>query len=113
MSKPVINYRKTQPVLGGRRIVTPSDTVRTVRHIMREHLAFHRMTFTYDLSAMLGIANRSAVTMMNKKYPIAPQHIDAFIEGMKLDEFDALELRLQGAIEYGWQLTPLKKHAKV
>ena len=79
-------------------------TKKTVRNLIREHLAFERKTIKQDFSRMLGIAEQSAASMMTKTYPLAPQHIDAFIEGMKLDEWDANELRLQGAIESGWQI---------
>ena len=44
-----------------------------------------------------------------KKTPLPPQYVDAFITALKLDEFDALELRLQAAIESGWQLAELKE----
>lgn len=82
--------------------VNPS--LRTVRAIMREHLAFARMTITGDLSSMLGLTPDSARSFMTKTNPIAPQYVDLFIERMKLDEWDANELRLRGAIEAGWQI---------
>lgn len=77
--------------------------------MIREHLYFEKLTIKYDLSRMLSIAPISANTLMTKKFPLAPQHIDAFIDAMKLDKEDALTLRLQGAIESGWQLTAMKK----
>jgi len=93
----------TKPVVVGRRIVVPTGP-KTARAIIRRHLALERMTITYDLSAILGISKQGAKSLMTKRFPLAPQHIDKFIVKMKLDDFDAFELRFQAALEAGWQL---------
>ena len=107
-----MNRRFTKPVVIGRRISVQTG-VKTVRSIMREHLRESHMTIKGDLARILGITAVGAASLMTHKNPLAPQHIDAFIEGMKLDDFDALELRLLGAIEAGWQVGALKKHTRI
>lgn len=92
-----------KPVVAGRRLVVPTR-VRTVRDKIREYLAFEHLTIKHDLSRMLGISPVGAASLMTKRFPLAPQHIDAIVDGLRLDEFDAHELRLMGAIEAGWQL---------
>lgn len=96
--------RATHPVLIGMRRIVPKDRPKTVRDIIRRHLALDRLSIKGDLANMLGMHPVSAAALMGKKYAIAPQYIDRFITEMKLDEFDAHELRLAGAIEAGWQL---------
>ena len=96
----------TRPVIVGRRLVVPKGP-KTARAIIRRHLALDRKTITYDLSAMLGISQSGAKSLMVKSFPLAPlapQHIDRIIDEMKLDDFDAYELRFQAALEAGWQL---------
>ena len=93
----------TRPVIVGRRLVVPKGP-KTARAIIRRQLALDRKTITYDLSAMLGISQSGAKSLMVKSFPLAPQHIDRIIDEMKLDEFDAYELRFQAALEAGWQL---------
>ena len=105
--------RSTQPIVCGRRISVQTSGVKTVRSIIREHLRYAGLTIKHDLARMLGITPVGAASLMTKKHPLAPQHIDVFIEAMKLDEFDALELRLRGAIEAGWQVAALVKHTRI
>ena len=38
--------------------------------------------------------------------PLPPQHVEASITHLGLDEFDANELRLLAAREAGWQIDP-------
>lgn len=94
---------RARPIVAGRRAVYYRGT-RSVRSIIREHLRFHKMTIKGDLARILRISPIGAASLMTKKHPLAPQQVDAFIEEMKLDEFDAYELRLLGAMEAGWQL---------
>lgn len=89
----------------GRPITLEPGNPRTVRAIMREHLRFAKMDIYNDLSRILGVSGLYAGTLMRRqKYAIVPSRIDRFIEAMQLDEFDANELRWQGAIEAGWKL---------
>lgn len=92
-----------RPVVVGRRLAVPSNP-KTTRALIRRHLALDKKTITHDLSAILGMREQSAKALMTKQFPLAPQHIDRIIDGLKLDDFDAYELRLAGAIEAGWQL---------
>lgn len=62
-----------------------------------------------DLGPYWNIQHGSVKFVFWKKTPLPPQYVDAFIEALRLDEFDAAELRLQAAIEAGWQLHHLKK----
>lgn len=66
-----------------------------------------------DLAGPWNVRPATVKTIMHHGRPLAPQHIDAFIEFLKLDEFDALELRIQGAIEAGWQIKPIKQKARL
>ncbi|HEX8586159.1 MAG TPA: hypothetical protein VF680_17335 [Allosphingosinicella sp.] len=81
---------------------------RTVRSIMREHLRFHGLDIHNDLSRILGVTPLYAGTLMRNRHnaAIVPERVELFIEAMKLDSFDATELRLYGAREDGWKLTP-------
>lgn len=87
----------------GRRIKVPR-TVKTTRDIMRRHL-FEGGVDMKDLAEPLDMQPSTVKRLFwERTRPLAPQHIDAFVEFMRLDEFDAQELRWQGAIEAGWQL---------
>lgn len=98
-------YRKD---VGGRPIEVPRQ-IRTARDLMRKHLREEGLLIK-DFSAFMGY--KSPVNMYDYFYrvkrPLPVQIIDAFCEFVKLDEFDALELRLQGAIDAGWQLDAYK-----
>ena len=72
--------------------------------MIREHLRDEKLRLS-DFAEMLGHNPATTRKLMSQKHrPMPPQYIDAFIDRMKLDEFDAYELRLRGAIEAGWQL---------
>lgn len=91
----------------GRRVSVPKS-VRTVRDLIRRHLREEG----HDQAALAApwrVLPGSVKTIMCHGRPLSPQYIDAAIEFFKLDEFDALELRLQGAIEAGWQIQQLAK----
>ena len=94
---------KSRQLVGGKRVQVPPQ-VRSVRDMIRRHLALDRLTIKWDLSRMLGITPDAAHYIMTHKHAIAPRRIEQFIAGMKLDDFDAHELRYQAAIEAGWQL---------
>lgn len=87
----------------GRRIKVP-NSVKTVRDMLRRHLKEEGRT-QGSLATVWDMKPDTVKRMFwDRKRPFAPQHIDAFIEALKLDEFDAMELRWQAAIEAGWQL---------
>ena len=91
----------------GRRVQVPKQ-VRTARDLIRRHMREegHNMT---ALAAPWNVQPATVKTIMHHGRPLAVQHIEAAIEFLKLDEFDALELRLQAAIDAGWKLDALKR----
>lgn len=91
----------------GRRVQVPK-TVRTARDLIRRHLREEGRDLR-SLAVPWNVKPESVKYIMHHRRPLAPQHIDAFIESLKLDEFDALELRIQGAIEAGWQIRKIAK----
>ena len=88
---------------GGRPIQAPKGGIRTARDLMRRHLREERLRIR-DLCPVWDMHENSVYRRFYDHRPFAPQLIDAFVERVKLDEFDAYELRLQAAIEAGWQL---------
>ena len=93
-------YRKNP---GGRPLVYPKDP-KTPRDLMRRHLREEGKR-QKDFAAHLDVGH-SAVTdyFCRKGRAMPPGIIDAFIEWLELDEFDALELRIRGAMATGWQI---------
>lgn len=92
-----------------RKIVVPK-TIKTTRDMIRQHLREEGMGYaelSEAWSLKLPAYSKHRLWLKN---PLSPGHIEAFIALVKLDEFDALELRLQAAIEAGWQLSPLSKN---
>lgn len=80
---------------------------RSVRDIIRRHLREEGKTIVHDLAKWWQMHPRSAYRLMYKhERTFTPTYIEAVIAGLKLDEFDANELRLLAAIEAGWQLNP-------
>lgn len=101
------NKNTRQRYAAGRRIKVV-DSVKTVRDILRRHLREEGRD-QKSLATVWDVKPDTVNHMFwERKRPFAPQHIDAFIEELKLDEFDAMELRWQAAIEAGWQLD--KRH---
>lgn len=88
--------------VGGRPIRVPRD-VNSVRAMLRRHLREegHRMQ---DLAEAWGCKPGNVYDYFCEDRPFSPQHIEACIAFLKLDEFDAAELRLQGAREAGWKI---------
>lgn len=77
---------------------------KTVRAIMRRHLRLEGKTMV-DLAPVWDMRDTSVWRRFyDTKRAMSPQYIDSFIDFLKLDDFDAYELRLAGAIEAGWQL---------
>ncbi|WP_017907434.1 hypothetical protein [Xanthomonas sp. SHU 199] len=87
---------------GGRPIRVPLGKV-SVRQILRRHLREegHRII---DLCVPWKCRPQSVYNAFFDKRPFSPSHIDAAIQFLGLDEFDANELRLLGAREAGWHI---------
>ena len=82
-------------------------TPRTSRDLIRRHLREEGKTIVRDLASWWDMHPNSAYRRMyDKRRPMTPGYIEAVIEGCKLDEFDANELRILGAIEAGWNINP-------
>lgn len=90
----------------GRRIKVPKQ-VKTTRDLMRRHLREEGADYDALMKAWNMTRKEYITHRLWRKTPLSPQYIDAFIEAMRLDEFDALELRRLGAIEAGWQIQDL------
>jgi len=90
----------------GRRIKVPT-MVRTVRDLLRRHLREEGRELR-SLAAPWNVQPATVKTIFHQSRPLSPQYVDAAIEFLKLDDFDALEIRLQGAIKSGWQLRAIK-----
>lgn len=102
MIDPTIDPKARRRYAAGRRIKVPK-TVRTVRDLLRRHMREEGVNLK-DLGPVWNMKHQSVKAVMHHRRPISPQYIDAFIEAMKLDEFDANELRVLGAIEAGWNI---------
>ena len=72
-------------MVGGRRVVVPPQ-VRSVRDMIRRHLALDKRTIKWDLSKMLGVTPDAAHYIMSHKHAISPLRIEQIIAGMKLDD---------------------------
>ena len=87
----------------GRRIRVKKNPV-TARDLLRRHLREEGMRIAPDLSTAWKMHPTSAYRRMYEMRPFTPQMIDAAVELLKLDEFDANELRKRAANEAGWQI---------
>lgn len=85
---------------------------KTVRDVIRRHLREEGKTIAAFLAPAWGMAVNSAYRRMYDSNALTPAHIDAVVEGLQLDEFDAAELYLLGAIEAGWKIRPQDVLAK-
>lgn len=86
----------------GRKITVKKRPI-TLRDVMRRHLREEGKTIA-ALSKVWDMHPTSCYRRFYDKRPYPPQYVDSFIEWLRLDEFDAQELRLLGAIEAGWQI---------
>lgn len=90
----------------GRPIVVLSRP-KTVRDLIRRHLREEGKTVEHDLARWWDMKPHSAHRCMyNTARKLGPAYIEAAIEGLGLDEFDANELRLYGARDAGWNFNP-------
>lgn len=89
---------------GGRPIRVPRS-VDSVRAHLRRHLREegHRMQ---ALAGPWKCTPQNVYDLFYRSNPLGPQHIDAAAAFLRLDEFDANELRLLGAREAGWNIDP-------
>lgn len=83
--------------------VADINNPRSARAIIREHLRNHNLTIKNDLSKWWEVKSNAAERMMyHKTRQLRPEHIEAVIAALSLDDFDSLELRMAGAREAGW-----------
>ncbi|QIN95292.1 hypothetical protein DLP3_129 [Stenotrophomonas phage vB_SmaS_DLP_3] len=95
----------------GRRIVVPKK-VKSTRDVMKRHLreegiGYDALAVAWNMKSAEYVKHR-----IWRKTPLSPQYIDAFIELVKLDDRDALELRFLAAVEAGWQIAELGMEIK-
>lgn len=76
----------------------------TARDLIRRHLREEGMRINPELAQAWDMHPNSAYRRMYDSRPFTPQMIDATIEVLHLDEFDANELRKRAANEAGWQI---------
>jgi hypothetical protein len=89
---------------GGRPIRVPLGKA-TVRQLLRRHLAEDGKRMQ-DLVGPWQCQRSTVYGMFSDARPFSPAHIDAAIAWLRLDDFDANELRLLGAREAGWNINP-------
>lgn len=86
------------------RIPHKSGHPRTLRDMIRRHLREEGKTIWGDMARAWNIKPQSASRRMFRGYVMSPAHVEAVIDLLQLDEFDAAELMLQGAREAGWRV---------
>lgn len=86
----------------GRKIEVEKNP-KSVRAVMRRHLR-EEGKLIIDLCDPWNMHKNSVYRRFYDKRAYPPQYIEAFIQFLKLDDFDATELRVLGAIEAGWDL---------
>ena len=87
----------------GRKLNIPHRVI-SVRDLIRRHLREEGKRINPELAAAWNMHPNSAYRRMYDSRPFTPQMVDAVIELLKLDEFDANELRKRGALESGWNI---------
>lgn len=95
----------------GRKIKVEKNP-KSLRAVMRRHLREEGLRIV-DLSPVWDMHNNSTYRRFYDNRPFPPQYVEAFIQLLQLDNFDAMELRLLGAIEAGWQLPRELANAQV
>lgn len=80
---------------------------RKLRELIREHLNHARINQA-QLAAIWGIHHASARRLLypakGRRNEIGPEKIDQLVIALKLDEFDAYELHVAGALEAGYRI---------
>lgn len=87
---------------GGRPIRVPLGKA-TVRTLLRQHLREEGKRMQ-DLAGPWNCQKGNVYDLFWANRPLAPAYVDAAIEFLKLDAFDAAELRLLAAREAGWKI---------
>lgn len=88
--------------LGGRSIRVPLGKA-TVRQLLKRHLLEEGKRIQ-DLAGPWQCSVQNVYDRLCKGGPLAPAHLDAAIAFLRLDDFDAAELRMLGAREAGWNI---------
>lgn len=88
---------------GGRPIRVPIGKA-SVRQLLRRHIREEGLRMQ-DLSIPWQCKPPTIYRAFGDQRPFSPSHIEAAIEFLGLDEFDANELRILGAREAGWQIS--------
>lgn len=76
----------------------------TTRDLLRRHLREEGLRIVPELSTAWNMHGNSAYRRMYDSRPFTPQMVDAAIELLHLDDFDANELRKRAAYEAGWRI---------
>jgi hypothetical protein len=100
--------RKHAVILG--RLVKVKPQAVTARDLMRAHYARAGLR-QKQVAPLMNMTHGSFRKWITSRNQISPQHIDIFIERLNLPPDAALQLRLQAAIDQGWQLDDLKPRA--
>lgn len=87
----------------GRKITVKKNPI-TVRDLIRRHLREEGALINPHLAEAWNMHPTSAYRRMYETRSLTPAHIDAVINLLHLDEFDARELHTLGAIEAGWDI---------
>jgi len=86
------------------RTIRVAKTMRTTRDLIRRHLKEEKR-YQSELAIPWNCKPSTAkAIMMRTGRPLSSQYIDAFVEWLKLDEFDATELHRLAAIENGFKI---------
>lgn len=86
------------------RKITVAKTPVTARDLLRRHLREEGKRIAPELAGAWDMHPNSAYRRMYDTRPFTPQMIDAAVELLRLDDFDANELRKRAAYEAGWQI---------
>jgi hypothetical protein len=86
------------------RITTKRGDPRTLHDMVRRHLKEEGKTIWGDCARAWGCLPHTASRRFFGGYMFSPWHLEQIITMLNLDEFDALELRRQGAREAGWMI---------
>jgi len=84
----------------------PQPAHLTARDMLRRHL--HDAGRNLDSLATAWNCRRFSVwrIFQRTERPLQPHHVEGAITALRLDEFDANELRLRAAREAGWAIDP-------
>ena len=87
----------------GRKIAVKKLPV-TTRDLLRRHLHEEGKRIVPELATAWNMHPNSTYRRMYDPRPFTPQMIDAAAEMLRLDAFDANELRKRAAYEAGWRI---------